>query len=218
MAKLSPLNLRFIGIPTFRHFNSMVPTFKMTEKDRSNHWALWRTPKTRLVIRFIYDHQRKLLTPGKIGLKIWLTIVLYLTKWHNNNTDNWRNYWGDNTLLAVEMYRKSLIACEWCDPCACISNHCCMVFDMHFNFSILTIFGWYGLRYQCYGPDCYQMTKGNTGLSLHLWSTTYSVIGNSIWYGFKNDMIAIFPSPCLNYHLKLHTFSHEIKSNQNKLQ
>ena len=97
MAKLSPINLRFIGIPTFRHFNSMVPTFKMTEKDRSNHWALWRTPKTRLVTWFIYDHQRKLLTPGKIGLKIWLTIVLYLTKPHDNDTDNWRNYWGDNT-------------------------------------------------------------------------------------------------------------------------
>ena len=31
---------------------------------------------------------------------------------------------------------------------------------------------WYGLRYQCYGPHCYQMTKGNTGLSPYLWSTT----------------------------------------------
>ena len=31
-----------------------------------------------------------------------------------------------------------------------------------------------------------------TGLSPYLWSTTYSVIGNSIWYDFKNDMIAIF--------------------------
>ena len=77
---------------------------------------------------------------------------------------------------------------------------------------------WYGLRYQSYGPGCYQMTTGNTRLSLYLWSTTYSVIGNSIWYGFKNDMIAVFPFPCcFNYHLKLHTFSHEIKSNQNKL-
>ena len=93
MTKLPSLKLRFIGIPTFRHFNSMVPTFKMTEKDRSNHWALWRTPKTRLVTRFIYEHQRKLLTPGKIGLRISLTIVLYLTKSHNNNTDDWRNCW-----------------------------------------------------------------------------------------------------------------------------
>ena len=77
---------------------------------------------------------------------------------------------------------------------------------------------WYGLRYQCYGPDCYQMTKRNTRLSPNFWSTTYSVIGNSIWYDLKNDMIAIFPFPCcFNYHLKLHLFSHEIKSNQNKL-
>ena len=101
MTKLPSLELRFIGIPTIRHFNSMVPTFKMTEKDRSNHWALWRTPKTRLVTRFIYDHQRKLLTPGKIGLKIWLTIVLYLTKSHNINTDYWRNDWGDNSLYNI---------------------------------------------------------------------------------------------------------------------
>ena len=68
MTKLSSLKLRFIGIPTSRHFNSMVPTFKRTEKDRSNHRALWRTPKTRLVTWFIYDHQRKLLSPGKTGL------------------------------------------------------------------------------------------------------------------------------------------------------
>ena len=123
----------------------------------------------------------------------------------------------DLPLLAVEMYGKSPIACEWCDPCACISNHCCMVFDMLFNSVFSLYLGWYGLRNQWYGPDCYQMTKVNTGLSPYLWSTTYSVIGNSIWYDFKNDMIAIFPFPCcFNYHLKLHTFSHEIKSNQNK--
>ena len=76
---------------------------------------------------------------------------------------------------------------------------------------------WHGLRYQCYGPDCYQMTEGNTGLSPYLWSATYSVIGNSIWYDLQNDMIAIFLFPCcFNHHLKLHTFSHEIKSNRNK--
>ena len=114
--------------------------------------------------------------------------------------------------------RKSLIACEWCDHCACISNHCCMVFDMHSVHFQHSQYVCAGIRYQCYGPDCYQMTKGNTGLSLYLWSTTYSVIGNSISYDFKNDMIAIFPFPCcFNYHLKLHTFSHEIKSNQNEL-
>ena len=64
----------------------------------------------------------------------------------------------------------------------------------------------------------HQMTKGNTGLSPYFWTTTWSVIGNNIWYDIKNDMIAIFLFPCcFNYHLKLHTFSHGIKSNRNKL-
>ena len=104
-------------------------------------------------------------------------------------------------------------------PLSFYSTSCLtLVFDMHFNFSIRTILVLVWVEISVLWarllPNDYRKH----------WIVTLSLVYNikydrqqyMIWFLKWHDCHFFLPC-CFNYHLKLHTFSHEIKSSRNKL-